>query len=321
MAAMICVWSSPCSGVTSVMVRPISQRGRCRREGRPAPLTQPTMWTMVVPARAKPARAYTRSAPSSPGVRKHSCAPAATAAAADAPRQRGCDAAAAEALAHADAAELADAVGDRAVERGAGRLAVGARQVPAPAVGGDLRVGGRAVAERLGRRGQQRAHVAALGEDARDDHAVGRRHLAQLLGRQGHHRVAALQREAVGRERLLEARRALGDELQARLQALGGEGGPQRVDPLPPGRAGVRHRVVRVRMIGGAVAVEREGPGDDRIALGRVDRADRGLDALGDVHPRSISSKLTAPSSPIRAWPIVCVGCRRRSVGLPGLKI
>ena len=31
------------------------------------------------------ARAYTRSAPSSPGVRKHSSAPAATAAAADAP--------------------------------------------------------------------------------------------------------------------------------------------------------------------------------------------------------------------------------------------
>ena len=139
---------------------------------------------MVVPARAKPARAYTRSAPSSPGVRKHSCAPAATAAAADGPGERGRDPAPAEALAHADAAQLADAVGERAVERGAGRLALGARQEPAAAVGGDLRVGGRPVAERLGRGGQQRAHVAAL-EDARDDHAVGRRHLAQLRRRAG----------------------------------------------------------------------------------------------------------------------------------------
>src|SRR3954469_8063910 len=102
---------------------------------------------MVVPARAKPARAYTRSAPSSPGVRKHSCAPVATAAAAAAPlsgaampRRRN-RSPPPPALAPADDAERADAVGDRAVEGGSGRLAVGTRQVPAPAVGGDLRVG------------------------------------------------------------------------------------------------------------------------------------------------------------------------------------
>jgi hypothetical protein len=66
------------------------------------------------------------------------------------------------------------------VEGGSGRLAVSAREVPASAVGGDLRVGGRPVAERLGRRRQQRAHVAP-NQDAGDDHAVGRGHLAQLL--------------------------------------------------------------------------------------------------------------------------------------------
>jgi len=278
------------------------------------------MCTIVVPARAKPARAYTRSAPSSPGVRKHSCAPAATAGGRRRPGERARDPAATKALAHADAAELADAVGERAVEGGPDRFAVGARQVAAPAVGGDLRIGGWTVAEGLGRSRQQRAHVAAL-EHAGDDHAVGRRHFAQLLGRHGHDRVAALQREPVGGERLLEAGRALVDELEARLQALSSEGRAQRVDAVPRHRAGVGHRVVGVGVVGGAVAIEREGTGDDRVALGRVDRADRGLDALGDVHPRSISSKFTAPSSPIRAWPIVCVGWRRRSVGLPGLKI
>ena len=149
-----------------------------------------------------------------------------------APRSR-----AGEALAHADAAELADALGELAVKRRSGRLAVGARELPASA---------RSPPPARRSAGPSPNASAAVCSSARASTPPRTRAMTtpsgagtsrSARGRERHHRVAALQLEARRpAQRLLQARRGLRHELQARRQAVRREGRAQGVDPLPLAR-------------------------------------------------------------------------------------